>query len=337
MDNCSIIIPHYNNPTIILNCLKELYKYIESNHEVIVIDNASTDNSFDLIKKKFPQVNLIRNTINSGYAGGCNLGAIKAKNDYLVFLNNDTEVTSNWINPLIKSLNNKKIASVQPKIKNLTNKNYFDYAGGSGGFIDVFCYPFCRGRIFNTVEEDKMQYNNEEEIFWASGTAFATKKDIFMKLGMFDEKLFAHMEEIDYHWKSQMSGYKILVNPESLIYHKGAQTLPYNSSQKTYLNHRNSLILFFGNHEVNKILLLFIPRIFLQFVSIMFDLVSLRILNSIAQIKSILWITLNISYIIKKRRFNKLNKNKSYKLIGMFKKSIVINYFLLNKKKYTDY
>ena len=337
MNNCSIIIPHYNNESIIVNCLKSLYKHTPSNHEIIVVDNNSSDNSINIIKENFDQTTIIKSDVNLGYAGGCNLGVKNAKNDFLIFLNNDTEVTENWINPLIDSLKDDTIASVQPKINNLTNKNYFDYAGASGGFIDVFCYPFCRGRIFNTIEKDTNQYNTKKEIFWASGTCFATKKDIFIKSGMFDEILFAHMEEIDYHWKSQLLGYKVLANPESTIYHKGGGTLAYNSTKKTFLNHRNSLIIFFSNHNLNKLLLLSIPRLLLHFISILFDLLSFKPLHSIAQLKSLSWIIINIPYIIKKRAFNKHIQKKSYELIGMYKLSIVFNYFLLNRKKISDY
>ena len=337
MNNCSIIIPHYNNESIIINCLKSLYKHTPSNHEIIVIDNNSSDNSINAIKENFDQTTIVKSDTNLGYAGGCNLGAKKAKNDFLIFLNNDTEVTENWITPLINSLKDETISSVQPKIKSLNDKHYFDYAGGSGGFIDIFCYPFCRGRVFNTNEKDNNQYDTKKEIFWASGTCFATKKEVFTKSGMFDETLFAHMEEIDYHWRSQMLGYKILANPESTIYHKGGETLSYNSTKKTFLNHRNSLIIFFSNHNLKNLLLLSIPRLLLHFTSILFDLLSLKPLHSIAQLKSLNWIIINIPYIIKRRAFNKHIQKKSYELIGMYKLSIVFNYFLLNKKKFSDY
>ena len=337
MNSCSIIIPHYNGSNILLRCLKSLFEHTPNNHEIIIVDNASSDNSIEIIEKQFPQANLIKNKANLGYAEACNIGAVQAKNEYLIFLNNDTEVSDNWITPLINTLNNKNVSSVQPKIKNLKQPDYFDYAGASGGYMDVFCYPFCRGRIFKTVEKDHLQYESETEIFWASGTAFATKKEIFIESGMFDLTFFAHMEEIDYHWRCQMMGYKVMVNPSSVIYHEGAQTLSYESSKKTYLNHRNSLITFFSNHNIILILILFIPRIIMHFTSTVADLLSLKINHAFAQIKAINSVILNIPHIVKKRKLNLKIKKDNYHLYGMFKGSVVINYFLLNKKKYSQY
>ena len=337
MNNCSIIIPHYNGEAILLRCLKSLFKHTSDSHEVIIVDNGSIDNSIKIIKTQFPKIKLICNKTNLGYAEACNIGAVKAKNNYLIFLNNDTELTENWLEPLIKTLDDKNVSSVQPKIKNLNHRDYFDYAGGSGGYIDIFCYPFCRGRIFNTIEKDSLQYESEIEIFWASGTAFATKKEIFINAGMFDLNFFAHMEEIDYHWRSQIMGYKIMVNPKSVIYHEGGKTLSYQSSKKTYLNHRNSLMTFFSNHNIILILILFIPRILMHFTSTVVDLLLLKPNHAFAQIRAIQSILFNIPHIIRKRQLNKRIKNKKYFLNGIFKGSIVINYFLLNKKKYSQY
>ena len=337
MNNCSIIIPHYNGENILKRCLDSIYKHTSDSHEIIVVDNASSDNSISMLKNDFSQVKIILNKTNLGYAGACNVGAEASKNNFLIFLNNDTEVTEDWLDLLVEKLTNESISSVQPKIKNMNNKDYFDYAGASGGYIDIFCYPFCRGRIFNTIEKDTLQYQSKEEIFWASGTAFATKKEIFIKAGMFDLRLFAHMEEIDYHWRCQMMGYKIIVNPKSVIYHEGGQTLGYQSSLKTYLNHRNNLIIFFSNHKPFLLLFLFIPRILLHLVSTFIDLISFKFNHSFAQAKSLCWIFINPLYIIKKRQKNKEIKLSNYKLYGLFKGSIVFNYFLLNKKYYQDY
>ena len=337
MKNISIIIPHYNGEKILQRCLASIYNNTEKGYEIIVVDNNSVDNSVEMIQKEFPQISIIMNKTNLGYAGACNIGAKKARYEYLFFLNNDTEVNENWIDPLINKLKDDNIASVQPKIKSIIKRDYFDYAGASGGYIDILAYPFCRGRIFSTIEKDNMQYEDEAFIFWASGTAFATKKEIFIKSGMFDLTLFAHMEEIDYHWRTQMMGYKIAICPKSIIYHEGGKTLSYQSSKKTYLNHRNNLIIFLSNHKILIVLALLIPRFILHLVSTLVDLISFKFSHFFAQIKAFLWVLLNPIYIIKKRAHNNTLKKKNYSLNGMVKKSIVFNYFILGKKHFNKY
>jgi len=337
MDNLSIIIPHYNGEQILQRCLESVRDNTSGSYEIIVVDNNSSDNSIRMIEEQFPKVAIIKNKTNLGYAGGCNIGAEHAKNDYLFFLNNDTEVDKNWAGPLMNKLKDDDIASVQPKIKNIIKREYFDYAGASGGYIDIFGYPFCRGRMFNTIEKDNMQYEDETFIFWASGTAFATKKEIFMKSGMFDLTLFAHMEEIDYHWRTQMMGYKVAICPKSIIYHEGGKTLSYQSSKKTYLNHRNNLIIFLSNHKISIVLALLIPRFILHLASSLADLVSLRFSHFFAQVRAFLWVLLNPIYIIKKRIQNNKLKKKNYSLNGMIKKSIVFTYFILGKKYFNEH
>ena len=337
MKNISIIIPHYNGEKLLQRCLGSIYNNTEEGCEIIVVDNNSSDGSVEMIEKKFPQVKTIINKTNLGYAGACNIGAKEAKHEYLFFLNNDTEVEKNWTEPLINKLKDDSVASVQPKIKSIIKKEYFDYAGASGGYIDIFGYPFCRGRIFSTIEKDNMQYEEEVFIFWASGTAFVTKKEIFIKSGMFDLTLFAHMEEIDYHWRTQMMGYKIAICPKSIIYHEGGKTLSYQSSKKTYLNHRNNLIIFLSNHKTSIVLALLIPRLILHLVSTLVDLISFKFNHFFAQIKAFLWVLLNPIYIIKKRIHNNTLKKKNYSLNGMIKKSIVFNYFILGKKHFNKY
>ena len=332
MSKCSIIIPHFNGENILYRCLNSIYNHTKEKHEVIVVDNASSDNSISMVKQKFPKTKIISNKRNLGYAGACNIGAEKSDTNFLVFLNNDTEVSKNWLEPLLESLKDKSVSSVQPKIKNMLDKNFFDYAGASGGYIDIFGYPFCRGRIFNTIEKDKLQYESSEKIFWASGTAFATKKEIFIESGMFDLNFFAHMEEIDYHWRSQLMGYDVMINPKSVIYHEGGQTLSYDSSKKTYLNHRNNLIMFLSNHKMSMLFLLFIPRILLHITSTLVDFLSLKFNHSLAQIAALLWVIVNPVYIFKKRFNNNEIKSDSYRLNGMVKKSIVFNYFILQKR-----
>ncbi len=338
MSNISIIIPHHNNYEILYNCLKSLYQSNLNNAELIIVDNNSTDNSITKIKNKFDDLIIIHSNKNKGYAGGCNYGAKHANGELLVFLNNDTQVQSDWLIELIDTINSdSNISSVQPKIMNKKNKIKFDYAGGSGGFIDKYCYPFTRGRIFHTIENDNGQYDDIIKIFWASGTGFITKKSIFKKVGGFDETLFAHMEEIDYHWRCQLNGYCVYVNPKSIIYHLGGGTLSYYSSYKTYLNHRNSLLLLLSNYNIFNTLKFLIPRLIMELISCMKDLITLKPSHAFAQIKSLLWIFLHPHIILKRRKYiKKIRKISDNQILNsiIFNKSIVYEYFIKNKKEY---
>ena len=196
--NVSIIIPHWNNVDILSDCLESISSIKLSNFEIIIVDNASSDRSVDWIKSNYPNVNLIENDKNYGYAGGCNIGAKYAEGDKLIFLNNDTVLDSDCIPHMLKSMNtNPSMAAVQPKVLNYFDKTLLDYAGGAGGHMDIYCFPMARGRIFAKQEYDQGQYDNREKCFWASGTCLMIRKEIFHKAGGFDDVFFAHMEEID--------------------------------------------------------------------------------------------------------------------------------------------
>ena len=336
----SIIIPHYNNKNILYNCINSLDKLSYQDYKIIVVDNNSTDNSPAEVKKSFPNIDIIKSNQNLGYAGGCNLGAQSSKSEFLLFLNNDTIHNHDFIEPLVNLLDkDDSIASVQPKIINFDKIN-FDYAGGSGGFMDYLVYPFARGRIFNTVEKDEGQYNDVKQIFWASGACFLTRKSVFKNIGGFDATLFAHMEEIDFHWRSYMSGLDVYVEPNSVIYHKGGATLNQNSSQKIYLNHRNSLILLLTNYSISLSLYLLPIKLILEIISSLKELLTFRIMNFINHYLAILWIVFNFNVIISRRRKNKKIRNQSDKEIFnkeiILSKSIVRLYFLLGRKKYSD-
>ena len=327
----SIIIPHLKGKTNLSECIQSIDK--KKNYEIIIVDNSSSDNSINYVKNKFPEVNIIKSKYNRGYAGGCNLGAKYAKGEYLFFLNDDTILTKNTTEILLSILKeNKQVASVQPKILNYFNKNYFDYAGASGGYIDYLGYPFARGRIFNEIEEDNNQYNDKKKIFWASGTAFMTKKLIFNKINKFDEKLFAHMEEVDYHWKSILYGYDVYVEPKATIYHKGAQTLKYGSFKKTYLNHSNSMILLLTNN-LSLTKLNFAKRLFLELVAIFYYIFKFDFKSGFAVLSANFWLLFNVQYILKRKSNIKKNaKIKDSDLI--LNKSIVWKYFIKNIKTF---
>ncbi len=335
MNKVSIIIPHYNNFSIIDQCLKSLQKLVYKNIEIIVIDNNSYDDSFDKIKNNYKNVILKKSPKNLGYAGGCNLGASFATGNYLLFLNNDTIQNPDFLNHMVKSLDeNDKIASVQPKIKNFENKDLFDYAGACGGYIDYLIYPFCRGRVFDTIEKDNMQYEESKDVFWTSGTCFLTRKSIFINLDGFDEKLFAHMEEIDFCWKCNLADYKCIINPQSIIYHHGGKTLDYDSPYKKYLNHRNSLILLLSNYEFLNVVKIFPLRLLLEVISSIKDLLSLKPLHFISHYLSILSL-LNLPYILKKRvvvkKIRVLSDSSLFNKKIIYSNSIVWDYFIRGK------
>ena len=331
----SVVIPHYGGKDILSECLISLTNCTYPDLEIIVVDNDSPDDSAQFITDNFSEVNLIQSEYNRGFAGGCNIGAQHAKGEYLLILNNDTTHEPDWINHLVDRIeSNTSISAVQPKIKNDKERDYFDYAGACGGFMDKYCFPFARGRIFSTVEKDKGQYDDACKIFWASGTAFLTRKKIYDQLGGFDKTLFAHMEEIDYHWECQLIGYDVWVEPLSIIYHKGAVTLPVSSPKKTYLNYRNSLILLLTNYQASISFRLFFPRFFMECISLIKEILTFKWGHAFAIIQSWGWIMGHLG-VLKKRR----ESLKEYNIIIpelIYQQSIVKKYFLERTKIYSS-
>ena len=335
----SIIIPHVQGFNILDECLTSVIKYTHNiTYEIILVNNNSVDNSIKKIKNKFPDIKVVNSNINRGYAGGCNLGAQNATGEYLLFLNDDTVITENSIEILyneIKKDNN--ISAVQPKIKNYHNKELFDYAGACGGYIDYLVYPYSRGRIFDSIEKDVGQYEEKKKIFWASGTAFLTQNKLFKELKGFDETLFAHMEEIDYHWKCLLNKYDVYVIPQSVIYHKGGETLQYGSHKKIYLNHRNSIILFLTNHKKVSFKMIF-KRLALEQLASIYYLFTGKFKAFLAVSRAHIWIIRNWKYISTRRdkmkKYMKSNHIISDKLMAPY--SIVNKYYKQRKKTYSD-
>jgi len=335
----SIIIPHFNGEDILVECLQSLNKSNYSNLEIIIVDNCSTDNSISVVKKKFSSIKVIYSKVNKGYAGGCNLGARSAKGDYFFFLNNDTVQKPDCINELMNTmLSDSSITVVQPKILNYFNQNLFDYAGGSGGYLDVFCFPFARGRLFHSKEIDKGQYDDENEIFWASGTGMLIKKNDFINIGCFDEFFFAHQEEIDLQWKLHLLNKKIKVNPSGILYHKNAMTLSSNSIKKHYLNHRNSLLMMMTNYSLLYLAYTLPVRLILELIALIYSLFLLDMKHVLGIMKSLTWILFNPIQIFRRRKnFNRLYKRNDKKIFSkMYRKSIVFDFFILRKKNYGD-
>lgn len=245
--NLAVAILNWNGKNWLEKFLPDVVRFSQ-NADIYVIDNLSTDDSIDFIERQFPTVKIIRNDKNYGFAGGYNEGLKEIKNKYYCLLNSDVEVTENWINPVMDLFEkDASIAAVQPKILSFNNKNYFEFAGAAGGLIDNLGYPYCRGRIFDSLEEDKGQYDDEKEIFWASGCCFFIRSKDFWAQKGFDERFFAHQEEIDLCWRLINSGKKIFYTGKSKVYHVGGGTLNKQSAQKTYLNMRNNLSMMVKN------------------------------------------------------------------------------------------
>ena len=321
----AIVILNYNGEALLAQFLPSVLEYSQE-ATVYVADNASTDGSVAYIKKHFSKVHLIINTQNGGYAKGYNDALAHLKEDVFVLLNSDVEVTQGWLTPIIEAFKaTSNLVAVQPKILDYKNKDYFEYAGAGGGYIDALGYPYCRGRIFNTLEKDTGQYNDTRQIFWASGACLALKKEAFVKAGGFDEDLFAHQEEIDLCWRMQQQGGIIHYIEGSTVYHLGGATLAVENPKKTFYNFRNSLLVMLKNNNHAAVWAILFTRMLLDALAAWQFLVSGKPSHFFAVFKAHLSFYSLAPKFIKKR-------NKHAKKIGYYQiKSIVWMYFIRKK------
>ncbi|MDX2130276.1 MAG: glycosyltransferase family 2 protein [Chloroherpetonaceae bacterium] len=272
-----IIIPHFNGSAILLGCLASLKRTDYAAMKIFIVDNGSTDTSIQEARTLYPEIEILSSPENLGYAGGCNFGFEKTNSPYVVFLNNDTEHSQDWLKHLVeKAQSDFKIGALQPKILSIQSikqgKRVFDYAGAAGGLLDRLGYPYAYGRMFSHVESDSGQFNHVSKIFWASGTAMFARRSALEKVGIFDTDFFAHMEEIDVCWRLQLAGYKILAEPKSEVYHYGGATLAAGSPQKVYLNHRNNVMMLLKNLSTVNLFFIVPVRLLLEVLSIAFYL-----------------------------------------------------------------
>jgi GT2 family glycosyltransferase len=244
----SIVIVSWNARPLIQTCLPSIVETAYPNLEIILADNASTDGSAAWVAREYPSVKIVRHPDNWLFCRGNNAALPHATGDFILLLNNDVEVPADWLRPLVDAMTaSEDVGAVQPKLLQYDDRNRFEYAGGAGGFIDRVGYPFTRGRLFDTMERDRGQYDDARDIFWATGAAILLRRSALDEVGLLDERFEMHMEEIDLCWRLQRHGYRIRVQPESTIYHIGGASLPKGSPRKTYYNFRNSLLLLYKN------------------------------------------------------------------------------------------
>jgi GT2 family glycosyltransferase len=326
----AIVILNWNGKKILEQFLPSVVEFSEE-ATIYVADNASTDKSIPYLKEKFNKVTIIQNKTNGGYAKGYNDALKNLTEDLLVLLNNDVEVTQNWLQPIINEFKrDNSLIAAQPKILDFNNKKYFEYAGAGGGFIDRLGYPYCRGRIFNTIEKDKGQYNDINKIFWASGACFIVRSNEFRELNGFDENFFAHQEEIDLCWRIQQNGGIIKYIGNSTVYHVGGATLSNINPIKTFYNFRNSLLMLVKNIKSSKVWIILFMRLLMDGIAGLHFLIQGKWKHTLAIVKA------HFSFYSLLPRYI----NKEYKIRKEIKyyhiKSIVWNYFIRKNRIFKE-
>jgi GT2 family glycosyltransferase len=320
---------NWNGQKLLEQFLPSFIKYSQE-AEIYVADNASSDDSISFLKTNYPNIEIIQNSDNFGFAKGYNEALKNIKTDIFALVNSDIEVTENWLQPIINTfVNEPKTAIIQPKILDFKRKDYFEYAGAAGGFIDQFGYPFCRGRIFETLEKDNNQYDNDCEIFWASGACFFIRSNVFKDLNGFDEDFFAHQEEIDLCWRAKNNGFTIKYNSKSVVYHVGGATLQAGNPRKTFLNFRNSLLMLTKNLPKSSLIPILFIRMILDGIAGIKFILDGKLKHFIAIIQAHF-----AFYSLFLRHYKKREKNQCsayYKL-----KSIVFTYYIKNGKVFGE-
>ncbi|MBS1751615.1 MAG: glycosyltransferase family 2 protein [Bacteroidetes bacterium] len=330
----AVVILNWNGRKFLEQFLPSVLDSVYPSLQIVVADNGSTDDSIDWLGKNYPTVRLLCNPVNEGFAKGYNTALAQVQAAYYVLLNSDVQVTPGWIEPIIRLMENQPmIAACQPKILSFHQPRFFEYAGGSGGWIDAYGYPFCRGRIFDNCEKDEGQYDDPCPVFWASGCAMFVKASVYHEMNGLDDSFFAHQEEVDLCWRMQLAGYQVYVCPESVVYHVGGGSLPQGNPKKVYLNYRNSLMMLYKNLSVAEKIWKLPLRMTLDGVSGLKELFAGNPANMAAIIKAhcffYKWI-----FSGKDRLF--FPAKKPAKPHGVYKGSIVWQYFVKKKVKFVE-
>jgi len=331
MKKIAIVVLNWNGKALLAEFLPTLVKYNHNDAQIYVADNASTDDSVLFVKTNFPTIKIIQNEVNGGYAKGYNDALKELKEPLLCLINSDVMVTENWLNEILVQFNKEpNTAAIQPKILAYKNPKYYEYAGAAGGFLDKYAYPFCAGRIFDTLEEDKRQYDERKQIFWASGACLFIRKAVFDEVGAFDESYFAHQEEIDLCWRINNAGYGVWYNPKTTIYHLGGATLNSENPKKTFLNFRNSLFNLVKNAPTKNLFFIILMRLLLDGVAGAKLFFSLKPLHTWAIIKAHFSFYYYLPEMLAKRK-------KQMQFLTYYSvKSIVCQYYIKGVKRFQD-
>ncbi|QED37538.1 glycosyltransferase family 2 protein [Antarcticibacterium arcticum] len=326
-----VVILNWNGLDLLKQFLPDVIKF-SPEATVYVADNASTDRSVQYVRENFPATKVIINKVNGGYAKGYNDALEQLDEDIFVLLNSDVQVTPHWLEPILKIFKTREeVAAVQPKILDYKNPEYFEYAGAAGGFIDRFGYPYCRGRIFDSLEQDKGQYDDEIEIFWASGACLAIRKKAFYQAGALDEDYFAHQEEIDLCWRLFNLGHKVRYTPESVVYHVGGATLNNMNPRKTFYNFRNSLYNLVKNLPAHTWIFVILGRMILDGIAAFRFLLTGQIDHFWAVFRAHMNFYKHLPLLLKKRKIIP-------KKLGYFtKNSVVCAHYLQGKKTFSKF
>ena len=326
----AVVILNWNGKSF----LEKFLPSVVSNSQeatIYVADNASSDGSLEFVEKNFPRVKRIDNCDNLGFAGGYNKALENLNEEFFVLLNSDVETTPNWLQPVITLFDSdQQVAAIQPKILSYKDKASFEYAGAAGGFIDKNGYPFCRGRIFDSLEKDSGQYDSTQEIFWATGACMFIRSSVYKQLGGLDDDFFAHMEEIDLCWRTKRAGLKVMVQPKSVVYHVGGGTLHKSNPFKTFLNFRNGLELLAKNLPKNRLFFGILVRLLWDALAAFKFLASGSFKDFTAVIRA------HIAFYGRLRKTLDKRSGNYNQVKGQYSGNIVTDYFLKGKKKFSD-
>jgi len=337
LDTVAIVVLSYNGKDLLHKFLPPIIATAPAYAKVYVIDNASIDGTYVWLQANFPNITIVRLQVNKGFTNGYVEGLKSISAKYYVLISSDVEVSPNWVEPIIQQMEaDPTVGLAQPKIKSYNNKTQYEYSGAAGAYIDSLGYPFCRGRVFFTIEEDNGQYDDIAEVFWCSGACMFIRADVYHQLNGFDNDYYAHMEDIDISWRAKNAGYKVIVVPQSIVYHVGGHIISYGSPPKIFRNYKNGLIMMTKNLPAGQLVWKLPIRLLLDITAAYRALFQGNTKEYFAIMKAHLQYFLGIFIWFKKRKNARAEISATPNTTGVFKGSVVWRYFILGRKTFNN-